>query len=36
MDLFLPLGEGKRDGIFNFIESEKHVNKTPRGSYFVN
>lgn len=33
MDLFLRLEEGKRDGIFNFRESEKHVKKTPRGSF---
>ena len=36
MDLFSYLGEGKRDGIFNFRESEKRVKKTPQGSFFVN
>ena len=36
MDLFSCLGEGKRDGIFNFIESEKRIKKTPRGSFFIN
>lgn len=36
MDLFLHLGEGEHDGIFNFRESEKHVKKTPRVSFFVN
>ena len=36
MDLFSRLGEGERDGIFNFIESEKRIKKTPRGSFFVN
>ena len=35
MDLFSHLGECERDGIFNFRESEKHVKKTPRGSFFV-
>jgi hypothetical protein len=34
MDLFSRLGEGKRDGIFNFRESEKPLKKTPRGSFF--
>ena len=36
MDLFSCLGEGKRDGIFNFRESKKHIKKTPKGSFFVN
>ena len=36
MDLFLCLGEGESDGIFNFIESEKRIKKTPRGSFFIN
>ena len=36
MDLFLHLGEGKHDGLFNFRESEKHVKKTSKGSFFVN
>jgi hypothetical protein len=36
MDLFSRLGEGKHNGIFNFIESEKHIKKTPKGSFFVN
>ena len=36
MDLFPHLGEGKRDGIFNFRESEKCVKKAPKGSFFVN
>ena len=35
MDLFSHLGEGEHDGLFNFRESEKHVKKTPRGSFFV-
>ena len=29
MDLFSHLGEGERDGIFNFRESEKRLKKTP-------
>ena len=36
MDLFSRLGEGKRDGIFNFRESEKFLKKTPKGSFLVN
>ena len=36
MDLFLRLGEGKRDGFFNFRESEKHIKKTLKGSFSVN
>ena len=36
MDLFSHLGEGKRDGVFNFRESEKHLKKTPQGYFFVN
>ena len=36
MDLFSHLGEGKRDGLFNFRESEKRINKTPKGSFFIN
>ena len=36
MDLFSHLGEGESDGIFNFREFEKHVKKTPNGSFFVN
>ena len=36
MDLFLHLGEGKRDGILNFRESEKRLKKTPQGSFFIN
>ena len=36
MDLFSFLGEGKRDGLFNFRESEKCLKKTPKGSFFVN
>ena len=36
MDLFSRLGEGKRDGIFNFRESKKRIKKTPKGSFFVN
>ena len=35
MGLFLLLGEGERDELFNFRESEKHVKKTPGGSFFV-
>ena len=35
MDLLSHLGEGERDGIFNFRESEKHVKKTPGGSFFI-
>ena len=35
MDLFLHLGEGEHDGIFNVRESEKHIKKTPRGSFFM-
>ena len=35
MDLFSRLGEGEHDGIFNYIESEKCIKKTPRGSFFV-
>ena len=36
MDLFSRLGEGERDGLFNFQESEKRLKKTPQGSFFVN
>ena len=36
MDLFSHLGEGQRDGIFNFWESEERLKKTPQGSFFVN
>ena len=36
MDLFPRLGEGKKDGLFNFRESEKRVKKTPKGSFFIN
>ena len=36
MDLFLRLGEGERDGLFNFRESEKRLKKTPQDSFFVN
>ena len=36
MDLFLRLGEGECDGILNFREFEKHLKKTPQGSFFVN
>ena len=35
MDLFSCLGEDKSDELFKFRESEKHVKKTPRGSFFV-
>ena len=35
MDLFSCLGEGKCHELFNFRESEKHVKKTPRGSFLV-
>ena len=35
MDLFSRLGEGERDGLFNFRESEKCLKKTPQGSFFV-
>ena len=35
MDLFSCLEEGERDGLFNFIESEKHLKKTRGGSFFV-
>ena len=35
MDLFLDLGEGERDGLFNFRESEKRLKKTPGGSFFI-
>ena len=36
MDLFSRLGEGERDGLFNFRESEKNLKKTPQGSFFIN
>ena len=36
MDLLLYLWEGKHDGLFNFRESKKRLNKTPKGSFFVN
>ena len=36
MDLFSRLGKDEHDGLFNFRESEKHLKKTPQGSFFVN